>query len=154
MDETTFWALIARAGGSTEEHAIHRIWLGLRGMSAEDALGFQDRLAEVLHRMDLRSIAKQRWREASEPAWLPRIPGISDDGFLYARCAAVLEGAETVAAIVADPRRFKRRWNFDAEELLSVGPDAWEAITGRTWTYDHQTPVSYETGSNPAGGWG
>ncbi|WP_425581195.1 DUF4240 domain-containing protein [Terrabacter carboxydivorans] len=74
-------------------------------------MAFEDRLAEVLQRMDLRPIARQGWRDVSEPWWLPRVPGISSDGFLYARCAAVLQGRETIEKIVADPRRFTLRWD-------------------------------------------
>jgi hypothetical protein len=153
MDEATFWDVVGRAQGSADEVAIHRIWLRLRQCEPSEILAFEERLAEVLHRMDLRPVARQRWRDVAEPAWLPRIPGISADGFLYARCAAVLEGADEVAAIVADPRRFKRRWDLGAERLLSVASDAWEARTGRAWDHSHQTAVSYETASNPAGGW-
>ncbi|HTW14796.1 MAG TPA: DUF4240 domain-containing protein [Nocardioides sp.] len=153
MDEVEFWDLIALAEGSADETAVHRIWLGLRVREPDEILGFEDRLAEVLHRLDLRVIAKQRWRDVSEPSWLPRIPGISEDGFLYARCSAVLQGPGMVARILAEPRAFKRRWDVRAEELLYVGPQAYEAVTGRAWDYRYETPVSYETGSNPAGGW-
>ena len=106
---------------------------------------------EVLRRLDHRVIAKQKWRDVSEPRWLPRIPGISADGFLYARCAAVLQGPEAVAGIVEDPRRFRTRWDDSAEALLYVAGEAWEAVTGRT--YEHQSPINYETGRNPDGGW-
>lgn len=150
MDEAQFWDVIAAAGGSADDESIHRIWLRLRALPEEAIVAFDDRLAEVLRRLDHRVIAKQKWRDVSEPRWLPRIPGISADGFLYARCAAVLQGPETVAAIVADPRRFRTRW-ASAEPLLFVASEAWEAVTGRT--YEHQSPISFETGSNPEGGW-
>ncbi|AEE47203.1 hypothetical protein Celf_3087 [Cellulomonas fimi ATCC 484] len=104
--------------------------------------------------MDLRVVAQQRWRDISEPSWLPRIPGISADGFLYARCDAVLHGPETVAQIVAEPRTFRRRWDVRAEALLFVAQRAWEARTRRQWDDTRVPPFSYETGSNPAGGWG
>lgn len=151
MGEAQFWDVIAAAGGSADGQSIHRIWLRLRALPEQEIVGFDDRLAEVLRRLDQRVIAKQKWRDVSEPRWLPRIPGISADGFLYARCAAVLQGPETVAAIVADPRRFRTRWDESAESLLFVASEAWEAVTGRT--YEHQSPIDYETGSNPDGGW-
>ena len=109
MDEAQFWDVIAAAGGSAHDQAIHGIWLRLRALPEEAIISFDDRLAEVLRRLDHRGIAKQKWRDASEPRWLPRIPGISTDGFLYARCAAVLQGPETVTAIVADHRHFRTR---------------------------------------------
>lgn len=149
-----FWEIIGLADGSAEAWAIDRIRTRLLVLDPEEILGFEDRLAEVLHRLDSRSIARQRWRDISEPRWLPRIPGISADGFLYARCAAVLHGPGEVAAILADPSRFKRRWDVRAEDLLVVGPEAWEVRTGRLGEYSHESPLSYETGSNPEGGWG
>ncbi len=151
MDEAQFWDVIAAAGGSADDQSIHRIWLRLRALPQDTIVGFDDRLAEVLRRLDHRVIAKQKWRDVSEPRWLPRIPGISADGFLYARCAAVLQGPEAVAGIVEEPRRFRTRWDESAEALLYVAGEAWEAVTGRT--YEHQSPINYETGRNPDGGW-
>lgn len=153
MEEDEFWRIIALAGASADDEDLHRISLHLRSLDADRILGFQDRLAEVLFRMDLHEVAKQKWRDVSELPWLPRTPGISADGFLYARCSAVLEGPQMVAAIVAEPRTFRRRWDVDAEGLLNVGVDAWEAATGLPYDYDREAPYSYETGSNPAGGW-
>lgn len=153
MDEGQFWEVIGVAGGSADERALHQVWLRLRYMEPDQILGFEDRLAEVLHRMDHRAIAKQRWRDVSEPWWMPRIPGISSDGFLYARCDAVLHGPDVVTEVIADPSRFKRRWDVSAERLLFVAQEAWEARTGRQWDYDRESACSYETGSNQSGGW-
>ena len=153
MDEAEFWKIIALARGSADELDLHRIWLQLRKTDPDAIIGFEDRLAEVLHRMDLRPIARQGWRDVSEPRWLPRVPGISADGFLYARCAAVLQGRDVVEQIIAEPRRFKRRWDVSAEALLFIAREAWEARTGRQWDEARVSPLSYETGSNPAGGW-
>lgn len=153
MDEAAFWEVIALARGSAGDQDLQRIGLHLRGSEAEDILAFEDRLAEVLHRLDLRPIARQGWRDVSEPWWLPRIPGISADGFLYARCSAVLHGRAVVEQIIAEPRAFKRRWDVSAEALLAVAPEAWEARTGRPWDYARESLFSYETGSNRDGGW-
>ena len=153
MGEATFWSLITQMRGDATEAGCHRLYLALRQMTPDDILSFEDRLAEVLHRLDLRSIARQRWRDTADPRWLPRLPFISADGFLYARCAAVAEGQATVDAILADHRKFRRRWDLDAERLLNVPREAYEAASGRPWPEDHLSPHSYETGSNPAGGW-
>jgi hypothetical protein len=56
-----------------------------------------------------------------------------------------------VGGIAEDPRRFRTRWDGSAEALLYVAGQAWEAVTGRT--YEHRSPIDYETGSNPDGGW-
>lgn len=48
---------------------------------------------------------------------------------------------------------FAQRWDFGAERLLYVAVEAYEAAAGRPWPEDHVGPLSYETGSNPDGGW-
>jgi hypothetical protein len=153
MNEDEFWAAIALTGGKADEADLDRLGTHLRGLTAQDILGFQDRLSEVLWRMDLVDVARQPWRDVSEPDGLPRIPGISADGFLYARCAAVLQGRRTVEAILADPAVFERRWDTGAESLLYLAEEAWQAATGAPFDEDREGPYSYETGSNPAGGW-
>ena len=153
MDEDQFWSFIGELGGSTDEPSMHRLWLRLRRTDdPELILDFYDRLCEVLHRLDRREIAKQRWRSTEQPWWAPRMPGISADGFLYARCAAVAEGRQTVEAVLRDSRAFRRRWSW-GEELLFVAPKAYEATARREFPYDRDTAYSYETGSNPDGGW-
>ncbi len=82
MEEDAFWSLMETMNGSSDEGACHRLFLALRRLEPPVILALQDRLGEVLHRMDLRSIAKQRWRDTEDPRWLPRLPGISADGFL------------------------------------------------------------------------
>ena len=153
MDEVRFWSLVDEMGGDPTQAGCHRLYLALRRLEPEEIIAFEDRLSEVLYRMDLRSIAKQRWRDVSDPVWLPRLPFISADSFLYARCAAVAEGRETVEAVLADHRRFRRTWDTDAERLLDVAREAYEDASGRDWPDDHIGPYCYETGSNPAGGW-
>ncbi|WP_246281218.1 DUF4240 domain-containing protein [Cellulomonas humilata] len=153
MAEERFWALIDELGGVADDRGRHRLWLALRRLEdGNEVLAFHDRFSEVLHRLDLRSIATQRWRASDQPWWLPRVPGISADGFLYARCAAVAEGRTTVEAILAEHSAFRRRWEL-AEELLTVAPEAYEATTKRPFPWDRDAPYSYETGSNELGGW-
>ncbi|WP_088285881.1 DUF4240 domain-containing protein [Kineosporia sp. A_224] len=156
MDEDRFWELVAVLGGRADAESCHRLYLELRRTDTDTVVAFGQRLHEVLHRLDLRSIAAQRWRAAQEPWWMPRIPGISADGFLYARCAAVGEGRATVEAVLADHRLFKRRWDMDGEFLLGVVPEAYAGCSGRDWYHDHHGRadlLDYETGSNPDGGW-
>ncbi|HEX6874984.1 MAG TPA: DUF4240 domain-containing protein [Nocardioidaceae bacterium] len=153
MDEDAFWAVIDDMSGQADDAACHRVFLTLRRRGPDEIVAFQDRLGEVLYRMDLRSIAKQRWRDVETPRWLPRLPWISADGFLYARCAAVAAGRQTVEAILADHRRFARAWDLGAERLLYVAGETYEAVAGRPWPHEHVLPFDYETGSNPAGGW-
>ena len=75
---------------------------------------------------------------------------MSDDVFLYARCAVVAAGHPTWERVVADPAAMAGSWSiFDGEWLLTVAPNAFEESTGTSWS--HESPVSYETGSNTAG---
>ena len=153
LSEASFWMLIDEMRGDAADEGCHRLYAALRQRGPEDVLGFEDRLAEVLHRLDLRSIAKQRWRDTADPWWAPSLPFISADSFLYARCAAVAAGQAAVEAILADHRQFRGRWDLGAERLLYVPREAYEALSGQPWPEDHVSPFSYETGSNPAGGW-
>lgn len=153
LDEGRFWALIGEMRGDPTDAGRHRLYLALRRLPPSEIIAFQDRLAEVLHRLDLRQIAKQRWRDVSEPQWLPRVPGISSDGFLYARCAAVVGGRATVEAVLASPRAFRRTWDLDAQGLLYVADEAYQGAAGMPWPEDHVSPHDYETGSNVDGGW-
>ncbi len=153
MDEAEFWRLIAVMEGQADDAACHRLFLALRRLEPEQIVAFQERLGEVLHRLDLRGLAKQRWRDTGTPRWLPRLPIISADGFLYARCSAVASGRETVEAVLRDHRKFARPWDLGAERLLGVAEEAYEGAAGRTWPEEHVLLFDYETGSNPDGGW-
>lgn len=77
MDEAEFWFLIAEMRGDAAEAGCHRLYLALRQRAPDEILSFEDRLAEVLHCLDLRSIAKQRWRDTADPRRLPRLLFIS-----------------------------------------------------------------------------
>lgn len=154
MDEDRFWDLMAATGGRRDPAGLDSLLVALRRLEPEEIRAFSDRLAEVRHRMDLHSIARQPWSDVSDPDWVVTEDGyLSADGFLYARCDAVAHGRATVEGILADHRRFARPWDGGAERLLYLAVEAWEATTGRAWDYDRRAPVSYETGSNPAGGW-
>lgn len=153
MDEAEFWSLIALLEGRADDEACHRLFLALRRREPEQIIAFQERLGEVLYRLDLRGLARQRWRDTGTPRWLPRLPGISADGFLYARCSAVASGRETVEGVLRQHRTFARAWDLGAERLLFVAQEAYEEAAGRTWPEEHVLMFDDETGSNPAGGW-
>ena len=153
MNEDRFWSLVDELQGDVTDVGCRRLVLALRRLDADEILAFQDRLAEVLFRLDLRSIAKQRWRDVEQPRWVPRLPFISADGFLYARCAAVAAGRSTVEAVLRDHREFRRSWDLGAERLLYVGEQAYVAAAHQPWPMERTSMFDYETGSNPAGGW-
>ena len=153
MDEDRFWTLVAELAGNADDRGCHRLYLALRREEPEDVLAFQDRLREVLFRLDLRSLAKQRWRDVSQPRWSPRLPLVSADGFLYARCAVVAAGHETFEAVLGDHRTFRGAWDLGAERLLYVAEEAYEGSAGRSWPDERAVQYDDETGANPTGGW-
>ncbi|MBY8872345.1 DUF4240 domain-containing protein [Micromonospora sp. PLK6-60] len=74
---------------------------------------------------------------------------LSDDSFLYARCAVVVAGRSAFASVLDNPANFARFTTAEAahaESILDVASDAYQEKTGRDW--DHVEEYDYETGSN------
>lgn len=139
LAEADFWAamaLLADAGLDRPDFASAALVAALGRRSEADILEFEEILAEKLYALDRRDLAEH----AGEA-------GDSDDAFLYARCYVVARGREFYEAVSSNPERFPA--DADFEPLLSVGPTAFEAVTGRS--LELFTHVSYETGSNPSG---
>jgi hypothetical protein len=136
VDDDELWGLIAMIGPDPEDGDYHRAIGKLAARPVEDIYAFADRLAELLYALDTEAHAKAA-----------RARG---DWFLYVRCAAVLAGPVVYGAVLAEPSRLRRFAKREAELLLSVPSEAYEHTTGMPWT--HETPLSYESGSN-ADGW-
>jgi hypothetical protein len=143
-----FWRLIDLLDGSVDDEAVERLEDALAGRDAAAIVAFADRLAEALFRLDLRVLADQPFSDLEDPGggadW-----GQSADAFLYARCAVVAAGRKVFDSVLREPSEFARPWDLGAEVLLGVAPNAYGQVTGREW--DHEEPVSYESGSNPEG---
>ncbi|WP_412742935.1 DUF4240 domain-containing protein [Krasilnikovia sp. MM14-A1004] len=135
MDQNAFWALIGMLGRNPDDDDFTRLTDLLATRSAEDITRFADLLAHALYALDT---------PAHVEAVRPLIVG--DDSFLYARCAAVAAGRRTYEKVAGKPESLERFADRDAELLLTVAPEAFERATGMLW--DHETPVSYEMGSN------
>lgn len=116
----------------------------LAEQSPADIVAFADHLAQVLHELDGPERAAQL---VVDPTVDDEPMTMSDDLFLYARCAVVAAGRRTFDVVLADPAQMARTWPvFDGEHLLGVAPAAYELATGDP--FDHEAPVSYETGSD------
>ncbi|GAA4595847.1 hypothetical protein BJY16_001812 [Actinoplanes octamycinicus] len=137
MEQDAFWRLIGTMGAEPDDEAIERLADELATRPASEIVAFADQLAFALHALDTRAHA--------------RAARARGDWFLYVRCAAVCAGRATYEQILAEPKKLRRFALRDAEPLLSVAPNAYERSAGAGW--HHESPVSYESGSNIAG-WG
>ena len=92
----------------------------------------------MLYELDREVLVRQtiRWADAPDAEPIP----LSDDSFLYLRCAVVAAGRPAVDAVLADPAALEGRLWEDGEALLyAAGEAADEEI---------DTELSFETGSN------
>jgi hypothetical protein len=137
MEQAEFWRLLESMGNHPDDDAFERLSDELATHQASEILAFEDRLASALHALDTRDHA--------------RAARARGDWFLYVRCAAVCSGRSVYQKVLADPKELRRFARREAEPLLYVAMKAYERSTGDAWT--HESPVSYESGSNGAG-WG
>ncbi|MFJ4096123.1 DUF4240 domain-containing protein [Kitasatospora sp. NPDC089913] len=148
-----FWQLIDLIGGepavavcATLDEGCERLGEVLAAGPVEEILGYGERLAEALYRLDREEYGTQR---AADPD-LPGAPvPLSDDGFLYARAAVVAAGRAAYDRVLADPELFAAHSFRSGEALLYVHEEAYEAATGEEW--DHDTRYDYESCSNREG---
>lgn len=121
-----------------DDEGVGRLTDALRRKGKPAARGFAERLAAVLYDLDREVLARQsvRWADAPDREPIP----LSDDTFLYLRCAVVAAGRPTVDAVLADPAALENRlWEHGEALLYAAGEAADEAF---------DTELSYETGSN------
>ncbi|MEU4477928.1 DUF4240 domain-containing protein [Micromonospora sp. NPDC023966] len=137
MEQKEFWRLVESMGTEPDDDAFGRLADELATRQAWEILAFEDQLASALYALDTRDHA--------------RAARARGDWFLYVRCAAVSSGSSIYQQVLADPKELRRFARREAEPLLYVAMKAYERSTGDAWT--HESPVSYESGSNVAG-WG
>lgn len=142
-----FWALIALLDG--QGVSVDRLVDELANGPRRRILRFDDALARALHNLDLHALAVQPVSEPDDAADEPA--PLSDDGFVYARCALIVAGRQRYEQVLNDHSTFAGCWSTDGEALLDAAGEAWQRLTGEEW--EHEPPVDIETGSNPAGGW-
>ena len=104
----------------------------------EFILGFEEQMAEFLYAID-----GKIWAEDYKKA-----AGIfSDDGFLYCRCVAIINGENYYYSIKNRENQLDGALEF--ESLLYVPQNAWAKKHNRsTGEYPYITKTSYESGSN------
>lgn len=158
LDESEFWEIVeasARGGAGAGGDVSIRcgmIAAQLAERTPDQVTGFADVLAESLFRLDLRVLADTPVKGAASRSGRP-VP-LSEDGFLYARCAVILAGRRAYGEVLANPSGadFSPYTSDEAavaEELLEAAPTAFRRVTGAEW--EHVEPFDCETGSNEDG---
>ncbi|MEV7563916.1 DUF4240 domain-containing protein [Streptomyces tanashiensis] len=149
MTWADFWALIATLNGEATEENCHRLAEELSRRPVSDIVGFAERHAEALYRLDQEKfgtlpVIDMTLRDGSP---FPQ----SSDVFLYARCAVVAAGQTVWESVFFDVDKFApyTSTEYDGEWLLSVPDKAYELATGKEW--DRLTRYCFESYSNQDG---
>jgi hypothetical protein len=147
LEDAEFWALIDALGGHPEvqdDQPYEELTTELARGPVERILDFAETLAYKLYQIDRRDLAETPVSDEDGSGGR-----LSDDGFLYARCAVVVAGASTFAAVLRDGSVFQSFVSPEAahaESILDVPSTAYKRLTGEEW--DHIEEYDYETGSN------
>ncbi|MFF4006938.1 DUF4240 domain-containing protein [Streptomyces sp. NPDC001717] len=150
-----FWQLVEVLGGEAGietcqgfEDACGRLAETLSREPVGQIIGFGERLAEALYRLDQADFGTLPvlGMESADGSPFPQ----SDDGFLYSRAAVVAAGRRTYESVFGHPERFAPFTALQCEELLYVHEEVFEQVTGTEW--DRLTRYDFETCSN-ADGW-
>jgi hypothetical protein len=148
MDDATFWGLISKLNWKYEgndEKVVAPVVKALAALPEAEIAEFQNALTLKLYAIDGRAWA----RESGETVWWGEPDSLSEDGFLYSRCAVVANGPEFFDSVLGDCKQMPKDIEFEA--LLYVAPTAFERKTGRDGDeVRDKAGVSYETYSNKA----
>lgn len=145
LRDEDFWSFIQMLNGVADEDDIERLAQVLAQRPREHIVGFEAALTLKLYELDTQTIANWYAKNDDFAAEV----GVSDDVFLYARCAAAAAGqsnfeqaTRTATLPTGDVDQ------EDGEFLLTIAESA-ASLAGYEWSYD-LVPLSYETGSNDA----
>ncbi|MER5867533.1 DUF4240 domain-containing protein [Kitasatospora sp. NPDC002040] len=149
-----FWQLVEVLGGEAGietcqgfEEACTRLTETLSREPVGQIIGFGERLAEALYRLDQADFGTLPVLGMEAPGGSP-FPQ-SDDGFLYSRAAVVAAGRQAYESVFGHPERFAPFTARHCEELLYLHEEAFEQATGTEW--DRLTRYDYESCSNKDG---
>ena len=99
---------------------------------------FEDKMAELLHKLDSPKIARRTYRSDKY---------FSGDGFLYARCVALINGRAYYQKILDGRKKLDGDREFEA--ILYAPRKAWARKHRQDPSgYPHTASPDYETGSN------
>lgn len=149
MTWADFWALIATLNGEATHANCRRLAEELSRRPVSDIIGFAERHAEALYRLDQEKFGTLPVIDltARDGRHFPQ----SSDGFLYARCAVVAAGRAVWESVFSDTEKFVPYTSTerDGEWLLYVPDEAYELATGKEW--DRTTRYCFESYSNRDG---
>ncbi|MCC6523755.1 MAG: DUF4240 domain-containing protein [Polyangiaceae bacterium] len=141
MTEDDFWMIIEGLRGGRDAKLLPRAMRALARWPERDIIEFEEILARKLYEIDTEAHACRGKAGPFEG---------SGDGFLYDRCAVVVQGRVFYERVRSDPSAMPAEDEAELdEELLHLAPDAYEAKTDARLV--HSTRVSYETGCNGKG---
>lgn len=148
MDE--FWNIVGATPLCDEgdvERALGRISNLVSRLAPYELIQFQERLHELLFRLDRKDLAEIR---VVREGWVPSAQ--TSDHFLYARCACILAGEAAYEAAMqesAEFERFVKPCLQGAELLLYVADQAYEEKMGWRLVVEEVYPLDWM--SNPEG---
>ncbi len=139
-----FWSTMELCNWDNEGNDDKVLFPVIKHLSEADdetIFKFDDLMSELLYDLDTKELAKS----------CEEVEGcISDDGFLYSRCVALINGAKYYEN--AKKGKCKEMWEMEFESLLYVPQKAWALKNNADIDeYPHIAPLSYETGSNESG---
>lgn len=114
-----FWRLIATLGGRVGESSCASLARTLAQGGAAAIAEFEGSLYVALARLDREENRDSVISDISDANNLS-VTTMSDDMFLYARCAVVAAGYERWRQVAEDPAAFSGPWDLNAERLLAV----------------------------------
>ncbi|MFV5991037.1 DUF4240 domain-containing protein [Streptomyces sp. NPDC056231] len=149
MTWTDFWALIATLDGVATHASCQRLTEELSRRPVPDIIGFAERHAEALYRLDQEKFGALPVADMTGRSGSP-FPQ-SADGFLYARCAVVAAGQAVWEGVFFNVDKFSPYTSTerDGEWLLYVPEEAYELATAKEW--DRETQYCFESYSNKDG---
>ncbi|WP_079406120.1 DUF4240 domain-containing protein [Streptomyces sp. 3211] len=149
MTWADFWALIATLNGEATQEGCQRLAEELSRCPVADIIGFAERHAEALYRLDQEKFGTLPVIDLTVRDGRP-FPQ-SSDGFLYTRCAVVAAGQSVWEGVFSDVDKFApyTSTECDGEWLLYVPDRAYELATGDEW--DRSTRYCFESYSNRDG---
>ncbi|MET9727961.1 DUF4240 domain-containing protein [Streptomyces zaomyceticus] len=133
MTWADYWALIATLNGEATHTNCQRLAEELGRRPEPDIIGFAERQAEALYRLDQEKFGTLPVVDLTARYGSP-FPQ-SSDVFLYTRCAVVAAGQAVWESVFFDVDKFAPYTSSerDGEWLLYVPDKAYELATGKKW---------------------